>query len=63
MEQAMINRAYWKEAGYEEQYLDGYYCNTDWTYYPDGSGAQDAWQAGYDDRMEDARTGRYINPE
>lgn len=59
----MTGRAFWKEAGYEQQYLDGYFRNTDYTEYPDGSGAQNAHAAGYEDWRNDVQAKCEVKPE
>jgi len=43
--QAQEHRAAWNAQGFGEQYIDGYFRNTGFDQYPDGSGTQDAWQA------------------
>lgn len=60
--QAQEHRAAWNAQGFDEQYLDGYFRNTGFNQYPDGSGAQDAWQAGYDDWRADVAAGCEVRP-
>ncbi|ACB69126.1 hypothetical protein BamMC406_6724 (plasmid) [Burkholderia ambifaria MC40-6] len=58
--QAQEHRAAWNAQGFGEQYIDGYFRNTGFDQYPDRSGAQDAWQAGYDDWRADVAGGREV---